>query len=145
MYLSLIIGRIHSINNKTMDLLTIYILLIVIFIHWIADFILQSDWQAKNKSTNNMALTSHVLNYTLVWVFALILYIIYYGFEIQFSYWLLLFPVITFVCHWIQDYITSRINTRLYKANKIHEFFVCIGFDQFLHYIQLFLTLYFLL
>lgn len=49
-----------------------------------------------------------------------------------------LFLLGTLVCHTITDYFTSRLNTKLYKANKIHEFFVSIGFDQILHYVQLF-------
>ena len=32
--------------------------------HWVADFVLQTHWQASNKSKNNVALSRHVLVYT---------------------------------------------------------------------------------
>src|SRR5258705_12177595 len=32
--------------------------------HWIADFVMQTHWQATNKSKNNIALSHHVLVYT---------------------------------------------------------------------------------
>jgi hypothetical protein len=63
----------------------------------------------------------------------------------------LAFVGITFVAHTITDYITSRIVSRKF-ANK--EFgspipntgaFTVIGFDQVLHYIQLFGTYYLLI
>ncbi len=108
------------------------VVLIILFVHWLADFVLQTDWQAQNKSKNNIALTLHVLSYTIVWCFV--------------SLWLLgpagssVFAIITFITHWFTDYYTSRLNSKLYAAGKIHYFFVSIGFDQFLHYAQLLLT-----
>jgi Na+/citrate or Na+/malate symporter len=38
---------------------------IIIVIHWIADFILQSYQQAKNKSKNFISLISHTITYSL--------------------------------------------------------------------------------
>jgi membrane-bound metal-dependent hydrolase YbcI (DUF457 family) len=115
-----------------------WVILIGLIVHWVADFVLQTDWEAKNKSTNNLALTKHVLKYSFVW---LILTIgIVYGTNDRSNDLLLLFAPITFVCHWITDYFTSRLNTRLWKNGKVHNFFVSIGFDQILHYLQLGLT-----
>lgn len=111
----------------------------VLFSHFIGDFVLQTDWQAKNKSTNNKALISHTLTYTLVW---LVLGLCFYWDNL---YSVLLFCLITFLAHTLTDYITSRINTKLWKKGDVHNFFVSVGFDQVLHYIQLFLTFYFLL
>jgi len=51
-----------------------------------------------------------------------------------------LFFLITFVAHTITDYFTSRLNSKLWAEGKVHWFFVSIGFDQILHYIQLFST-----
>lgn len=110
-------------------------LLIIIFIHWFADFVLQTDWQARNKSTNNHALFLHVAIYSIVWALVAVIYGAYTN-----NLYMLLFAPITFVCHFTTDYFTSRLNTKLLKAGKTHEFFVSIGFDQFLHYTQLFLT-----
>lgn len=123
----------------------IYIYLILLFIHWVADFVLQTDKQEKNKSKNNKALISHTLNYSLVWLLLGIFWSISSNIFTNFKYLfppggVLLFTGITFILHTITDYFTSRINARLWKEGKVHLFFVSIGFDQFLHFVQLFLT-----
>jgi hypothetical protein len=55
-----------------------------------------------------------------------------------------LFVWITFLSHTIQDYFTSRLNSRLWAKGDTHNFFVSIGWDQVLHYTQLLLTYYYL-
>lgn len=47
-------------------MLPIITVIFIMTIHFIADFILQSDWMAKNKSKSNKALLAHVSIYTLV-------------------------------------------------------------------------------
>lgn len=123
-----------------MTILDIALILSIIFLHWFADFVLQTHWQATNKSKNNKALTMHVLSYTTVWLLVANAYAIVTGNFLM----LALFPIITFVCHWITDYYTSRLNTKLWEKGDVHNFFVSVGFDQFLHYLQLFLTYYIL-
>ena len=112
----------------------------IIFIHWFSDFVLQTHWQATNKSKDNKALTMHVFSYSAVWFLTANVYSIITG-----NYLVLaLFTPITFICHWITDYFTSRLNSKLWAKGDIHNFFVSVGFDQVLHYLQLFLTFYFL-
>lgn len=41
------------------------------------------------------------------------------------------------IAHWCTDFVTSRVNTYLYKKGDTHNFFVCIGFDQWIHHITL--------
>lgn len=119
-----------------MDLSTVFLVIAIIFIHFVADFVVQTSWQATNKSKNNLALTMHVLSYSLIWFLVASIYgMITNNFMIAF-----LFPMITFACHWITDYFTSRLNSYLWNKSDIHNFFVSVGFDQVLHYIQLFLT-----
>jgi hypothetical protein len=115
--------------------INIWIVLSILLIHWFADFVLQTDWEAKNKSNDNNALLQHTSKYSLVWMALSLVYCMYDG-----SLWMMLFAPITFVLHTITDYFTSRLNTKLFKVNKIHEFFVSIGFDQWLHFLQLILT-----
>jgi len=50
------------------------------------------------------------------------------------------FVLITFVAHTITDYFTSRLNAKLWAKGDVHNFFVSVGFDQVLHYVQLFVT-----
>ncbi len=110
----------------------------IILIHWFADFVLQTDKQAKGKSKNWNDLLGHTINYSLVfWCFAMIIFEA--NVFISFYFWL-----ITFIAHTITDYYTSRLNSKLWSEGKVHNFFVSVGFDQVLHYVQLFTTYYYL-
>jgi len=114
----------------------------ILIIHWIADFVLQTDKQAKGKSKNWRDLLSHTFNYSLVWCipFVILGLIGYKHYDLGFKQELVWFPLITFICHTITDYYTSRLNSKLWSEGKVHHFFVSVGFDQVLHYIQLFTT-----
>lgn len=107
----------------------------IILIHWFADFVLQTDKQAKGKSKNWSDLLEHTLIYSSIWTIPAILVLGING---------CLFFLITFICHTITDYFTSRLNSKLWSEGKVHKFFVSVGFDQVLHYIQLFTTYYYL-
>ena len=134
--------------------INIYIVIAILFIHWVADFVFQTDKQAQGKSKNWGDLLSHTLVYSLVWylvifIIALKSYADYFfgnNFnsnpieDLGWSLSILLFPIITFVCHTITDYFTSRLNAKLWADKKVHNFFVSVGFDQFLHFAQLLLT-----
>ena len=109
----------------------------VIFAHWVADFVCQTHWQASNKSKNWNALTRHVASYTAI--MSALCFPLFFGWSV----WpgrLAIFAGVTFVVHFCTDAITSRITSRLYAKGDWHNFFVVVGFDQFLHYTQLFLT-----
>lgn len=100
--------------------------LAIILLHFIGDFVFQTNWQAQNKSTNNIALARHVFIYSLPFWFCL-------GWQ---------FALITAVFHFITDYNTSRLNKILWEKQDVHLFFVGIGFDQVLHMFQLLITFY---
>jgi len=112
----------------------------IIIIHWVADFVLQTDKMAKGKSKNWDDLLSHTGTYSLIWFIPVFIMIYYF----HYSPYLWLFSFITFIAHTITDYFTSRLNSKLWLEGKTHLFFVSIGFDQILHYVQLFLTYYYL-
>jgi len=139
----------------------------IIIIHWIADFVLQTEKQATGKSKNWSDLLSHTSVYNSVWAVFIPIYFIVFGHVGVFMAILLsmLFVVITFIFHTTTDYFTSRLNSKLipereyahnygkgvdkysffrYKNENWHNFFVSVGFDQVLHYIQLFTTYYLL-
>lgn len=109
----------------------------IVIIHWIADFLLQNDKMALYKSTSLKWLFIHTSVYSIVWFFCCI--------PILGVFNSIAFALITFLIHSLQDAITSRINSHLYKNDKRHWFFVCIGLDQVLHYIQLVITINYLL
>ena len=116
--------------NLKLSLIEIFLIIIT---HWIADFILQTDKQAEGKSKNWNDLLSHTSIYSLTfWLFILILT---KNINTAIYFW-----IITLITHTVQDYFTSKLNSKLRSEGKTHNFFVSIGFDQVLHYIQLFLT-----
>lgn len=127
-------------------MINIYVVLAILFIHWVADFVLQTDDQAKNKSKSWIALIAHTGTYSGVWF---LIYLLFSAWslaggpgmeELGWSPWMGMFPIVTLVCHTITDYFTSRLNSKLYAKGDVHNFFVSIGFDQWLHAVQLLVT-----
>lgn len=118
------------------------VILIMLFVHFVSDFVMQSDRQAKNKSVSIGALTEHAFEYSFFMMFGFI------GLSAAFGHntpTIAFYAAgITFVAHWITDYFTSRLNKRLWESGNTHNFFVGIGFDQFLHTVQIILTIKFL-
>jgi len=109
------------------------ILIAILVIHFLADFGLQTHEQATNKSTSNKFLFYHVGVYSLIW---LLITPIFFDSLLD----CFLFSLITFWAHFTTDYVTSRIGKPFWGKNNFHDGFVVIGFDQMLHYIQLYLT-----
>ena len=107
-------------------------LIIIIFSHWIADFVCQSDYMAKNKSKSWSALSLHILSYT--GMLALLLFF-------KFDFNAIGYALINGALHFIVDAITSRITSYLYSQNRVHDFFVVIGLDQAIHMSILVLTI----
>jgi hypothetical protein len=102
----------------------------LMFVHWIADFICQSNYMATNKSKSNAALTYHILVYTLVLLIMT-----------KFSF---TFALINGLSHFCIDYVTSRLSSSQWQKGKVHNFFVVIGFDQMLHVMILIKTMNYL-
>jgi hypothetical protein len=128
-----------------MSLFSIFYLLLL---HWVADFICQTDWEAKNKSTNNEALISHTSMYSIITFGGLIIYAIIAATSSLDTISvgsILLFTAVTFVTHTFIDYYTSRVNSYFWQKKDSHNFFVSVGFDQVLHYVQLFLCFKYIL
>lgn len=94
------------------------VILLLITIHFIADFMFQTDWMAMNKSSNWRALLTHCAIYGAAFVGRC-------GFE---------FALLAFASHVIVDGVSSRITKRLWQANERHWFFVVIGADQLVHF-----------
>lgn len=101
-----------------------YILISIFWLHFIADFFLQSTYMALNKSKNIKALTWHCLIYSVPFF--------WFGWKFALLAGLLHFPV---------DFITSKITSRLWDKKEVHWFFVVIGFDQAIHITILVLSL----
>ena len=111
-----------------------FIIIAILLAHFAADFFMQTDNMAKNKSTSIRWLSQHVLVYMLT------ITVLMGFFYTTVPYLFISFVLINGAAHWCVDFVTSKITKKLHEAGKIHEFFVVIGFDQFLHYVILFVS-----
>lgn len=100
-------------------------LLLLIWLHWFADFVLQTDKMAQRKSKDSRWLALHVLIYSACFV----------------PFFGLLFGAATFLAHFWTDFATSRVTSWLWSKGERHWFFVVTGLDQALHLMALVITL----
>jgi hypothetical protein len=109
--------------------------LILLAVHWVADFVLQTQWQASNKSKNLEALLRHVGVYTIVLVFT-VPFIFPGDLETHSARWFA-FVAGNGLLHFGTDFLTSRMTSRLYAKDDWHNFFVVVGLDQLIHQVTL--------
>lgn len=107
--------------------------MILLAVHWLADFVIQTHWQASNKSKNWDALGRHVGTYTVTLAVAAIFLFGIKGIP---------FAGFNGLLHLGTDAITSRWSSKLYAKQDWHNFFVVIGFDQLIHQATLAVTLW---
>ena len=105
-------------------MISVNIILLLGLIHFVADFVFQSNYVAQNKSKSNVVLLKHVVIYSLPFIL----------------FGSVIFVIINMLLHFCIDYCTSRMTSKLWAKGDVHNFFVVIGFDQFLHLCCLVLT-----
>ena len=98
--------------------------IILVWVHFVADFLLQNDKMAVNKSKSNKWLGIHAGIYT-----------------IPFFWWGWKFALVNGAAHFVVDFVTSRGTTWLWQKNERHWFFSLIGLDQAIHITTLLVTL----
>lgn len=91
-------------------------ILTLMTIHFVFDFVLQSDKMALGKSKSWFWLTAHIAVYGIGFM------------PFGFNFW-----AATSALHFVTDAITSRINSKLWASKKNHWFFVGVGADQLIH------------
>lgn len=105
-------------------------IMLLLVIHYVADFACQHPWMANNKSKSMKPLLAHVLVYGSILgtgVFFL------YGYSAA----LAAFILINTVSHAVVDYNTSRVSSKLFAAKKNYRAFNIIGIDQLIHQVIL--------
>lgn len=103
------------------------VILLILFLHFVSDYVLQTSTMALNKSKSNYWLFLHSVVYTLP--FLLI------GVE---------YAVINGAFHFITDWVTSRVKSSYWDKENYRMFFAVNGADQFVHVATLFATYVFL-
>ena len=114
----------------------LYLILSIIWLHFVADYIFQSSWMASNKSSDTSALLSHVACYTLTLGVG--------GFILSLgdvNDFLLPWVILNGVLHFTTDYIFSKISTKLLDHDDLRMVFVMDGLDKCVHYTCLFGTI----
>jgi hypothetical protein len=120
----------------------LWIIFYIMLGHFFADFVCQTEEMATKKSKDMWWLSYHVGVYTTIMSFwTILLVMVIHGFILETSppstFFLFSLWCFIFVGHWITDFISSKITSRLWKKGDTHNFFVVIGFDQWLHLVQL--------
>lgn len=131
----------------------IQIVLYLLFLHWVADFVMQDVKWAERKSYDIHSLLRHVIAYSIVMYIGFIpISIVYIGGgagNILAS--VAMFMGISFYAHLLTDFFTSRIVKRKFEAKQYGTSipnvgaFTVIGLDQFLHFVQILLTAWWIL
>jgi hypothetical protein len=128
-------------------MLTEYTIILLLFLHLISDFVLQSRNMGRKKGKNLYWLTSHVFVYSLSLSF--FWFLITKSLNISF-YEAFMFFFLVFLTHFITDYFTSKFSGMFYlrlkqskntKTQNLYEwlFWLTIGVDQFIHIASLIL------
>lgn len=113
-------------------------ILLILFMHTVADFVFQTDRVAKGKSGSNRILVEHILLYSWIMLIPagiLASSLLSVGLGV-FALWI----VVNAVLHFGTDYVTSRMTSYYWKNENRHMFFVTVGFDQFAHVAALLCT-----
>ncbi len=111
-------------------------IILLAFLHWIADFVCQTQWMSRNKSTSLKALGAHIAVYSAVLLLGLFIARLRMDLD-----GIVLFVLLNGSLHFVTDFFTSRATTHYYKQQNFHLFFVVIGFDQFIHLSTFLLTI----
>lgn len=100
-------------------------LFLIVGVHWVSDFLLQTDAMAKGKATSIKWLSIHVAIYTLP--------MFIFGWQ---------FALINGAIHWVVDYFTSKWSSYYNRKGEIGKMFKVIGFDQAIHMVTLLATFF---
>jgi len=103
-------------------MIDIYVLLLLLWIHFISDFVFQTNYTIFNKSKDHCLLLVHVVLYGIPFV--------WFGWE---------FALATTAVHYIVDWFTTRLTLYLQEKDS-PQWILAVIFDQALHISFLFIA-----
>ena len=112
----------------------IWQLTLLLFTHWIGDFVCQTTWMATGKSSRLDALIVHVLMYSIVLAGAAV---VLFGQTETAA----MFVACNAAFHLVTDFCTSKVSAAFHARQNMRGFFIVLGLDQFLHHLALAATL----
>lgn len=125
-------------------------LVLIFFLHFVGDFILQPYWMKIQKSRLPHIMYAHIVIYTLTMFFGLC---IFHDALTSFYY-----SIVNGLIHLIIDFISSRIisgssrdlevregNEPLYERVDMYYPIIFLGIDQLLHHISLIISWYYII
>lgn len=104
--------------------MSIEVVILLVWLHFISDFLFQTDFVALNKSKNNWVLLAHIILYSTL--FSIFISPVY--------------GVLNGALHFVVDWATSRLGAYFWEKGNRDAFFDTIGFDQAVHITCLFMT-----
>lgn len=109
-------------------------IVVILNAHFYADFVMQSNWMATNKSSSLKALLVHVAIYTVVlWATCFAYFHNQWSFQDSIRW-----ALVNGLCHLITDGISSKGTKYFFGKKDYHNGFVIVGLDQLAHYVVLF-------
>ncbi len=118
-------------------------IILLLFAHFMADFVFQSHEVGNKKHNSNSALFEHCCFYTW-WLFVILFWISYY-FGLS-PYMFSIFVFINGIFHFAVDWVTSRVAYFFHRRiTGEKKFWITIGADQFIHAAALIISAYYLL
>lgn len=115
--------------------------LVIIFAHFLGDFVFQSHWMSQNKSKRMDALVSHTVVYGVVLLATISVFM--YPVAIvreTLGGWFLVWLALNVFLHGLTDFVTARLSS-MYFGKDWHNFFVIVGGDQATHYMTMLVSL----
>lgn len=109
-----------------------YDIIVILFAHWVGDYLFQFNIIANRKATSIAWLVFHVAIYT---TFLLAASAILFEWPMAWR-----FALLNGLFHLVTDFVTSRLGAR--NKHNPRMFYLIMGFDQFIHGATLIATLY---
>jgi hypothetical protein len=107
---------------------------VLLFGHFLGDYVFQTRWQSLHKRDSLEALFRHVFTYAATITAAFVVGVTTMQVAVPFLlYSAAVFFVVMFLAHGLVDFIATRVYSRLWERSQFKAFFSVVGFEQMLH------------